>query len=155
MTLYPPLGTRGFGPLRAIGYGAMEAKEYVDVRSMDICRFLQIEHIDAINDIERIAALPYVDGFIFGPNDLSASIGEFLNVFGENTFSKIEYANKVIKKHGKWSGLACGSSSEEIEHWWVLGFDLFFAGADWGFVFQHAKNTLKRMKETDSKLNSK
>ena len=30
MTLYPPRGTRGFGPLRAIGYGAIDAKQYVE-----------------------------------------------------------------------------------------------------------------------------
>ena len=34
MTLYPPHGTRGFGPLRAIGYGAMDAKVYVKEKSM-------------------------------------------------------------------------------------------------------------------------
>ncbi len=30
MTLYPPHGTRGFGPLLAIGYGATDAKECVE-----------------------------------------------------------------------------------------------------------------------------
>lgn len=30
MTLYPPRGTRGFGPMRAIGYGDTDAKAYTD-----------------------------------------------------------------------------------------------------------------------------
>ena len=36
MTLYPPHGTRGFGPLRAIGYGALNAREYVTEKSFSI-----------------------------------------------------------------------------------------------------------------------
>lgn len=78
MTLYPPHGTRGFGPIRAIGYGAMDAKEYVKKKSFDLCRFVQIEHIDMIDELEEIVKIPYIDGFIFGPNDLSGSLGEFL-----------------------------------------------------------------------------
>ena len=35
MTLYPPLGNRGFGPLRAIGYGADDVIEYVEKKSLD------------------------------------------------------------------------------------------------------------------------
>ena len=34
MTLYPPHGTRGFRPLRAIGYGAIDAKEYVKEKKL-------------------------------------------------------------------------------------------------------------------------
>ena len=43
MTLYPPLGNRGFGPMRAIGYGALDAKEYVDSKRLELCRFVQKE----------------------------------------------------------------------------------------------------------------
>ncbi len=146
MTLYPPEGTRGFGPLRAIGYGQTDAKEYVKKKSFELCRFVQIEHIDMIEDLEEIVKIPYIDGFIFGPNDLSGSLGEFLNVFGEKTFSKIEYAVEILKKHGKCVGLAGGISDFEIKTWSKLDFDMLFLGADWGFIYTKAKETLNKMR---------
>ncbi len=149
-TLYPPHGTRGFGPMRAIGYGALDAKDYVENTSFDLCRFVQIEHIDLIEDLEQIAKNPFVDGFIFGPNDLSASLGDFLNVFGEKTFSKIKYATDVLKKHGKYVGLAGGMSQTDIKTWSKLDLDMLFAGADWCFVYNQGKETLERMKNSNS-----
>lgn len=143
MTLYPPLGTRGFGPIRAIGYGAEDAKEYVDEKSLDLCRFVQIEHKDMIDNLDEIVKIPYIDGFIFGPNDLSASVGEMLNVFGEKTLSEIKRAIHILKQHGKYVGLAGGMKKDDIKTWSELGLDMIFVGADWCFVYEQGKETLK------------
>lgn len=151
MTLYPPLGSRGFGPLRAIGYGAEDAVEYVREKSLDTCRFLQIEHISMINELEEIAAMPYVDGFIFGPNDLSGSVGEFLNVFGDATLSEIKRAIEIIKKHGKYIGIAGGADEKALSTWSSFGVDMLFAGADWCFVYSAGKATLDSMKKFTEK----
>ncbi len=147
MTLYPPLGTRGFGPLRAIGYGAESAKEYVEKTSLDLCRFVQIEHIDMIDELEEIAALPYVDGFIFGPNDLSGSLGDFLNVFGEKTVDQMKRAIAILKAHGKPFGLAGGQDEASVKSWCALEPDMLFAGADWSFLFEQGQRTLNIMKK--------
>ncbi len=149
MTLYPPHGTRGFGPLRAIGYGAVDAKEYVKEKSFDMCRFVQIEHIDMIDELEEIVKIPYIDGFIFGPNDLSGSLGDFLNVFGEKTLSKIKHTIELLRKHGKYIGLAGGMTDSDIKNWSELDLDMLFAGADWCFVYSQGKETLERMKNAN------
>lgn len=146
-TLYPPLGTRGFGPMRAIEYGAADAKEYVAKGSHDICRFIQIEHIDMINDLKKAVAIPYIDGFIFGPNDLSGSLGEFLNVFGEKTLFEIKRAIDIAKQHGKYLGLAGGLKETDIKEWATLGIDMIFCGADWNFVYEKGKETLNNIKK--------
>lgn len=147
MTLYPPHGTRGFGPLRAISYDASNSKKYVFEESFDMCRFVQIEHIAMIEDLEEIIKIPYLDGFIFGPNDLSGSLGEMLNVFGDKTLSKIKYATELLKKHGKIVGLAGGMNESDIEIWSELELDMLFAGADWCFLYNQGKETLKTMKK--------
>lgn len=147
MTLYPPHGTRGFGPMRAIGYGLVDAKEYVYKKSFDMLRFVQIEHIDAIDSLEEIINIPYIDGFIFGPNDLSGSLGEFLNVFGETTVSKMKYAIEILKRNGKYFGIAGGMNETDIAFWSGLKPDMIFAGADWCFVYSGAKETLNVMKK--------
>ena len=146
-TLYPPLGTRGFGPMRAIGYGALDPKEYAKKESLELCRFAQIEHKALIENVHRLAELPYVDGYIFGPNDLSGSFGEFLNVFGEKTFSQIRYATEVLREKGKIVGLAGGLRESDIQAWSTLDLNMLFSGGDWNFLYTQGKATLDVMKK--------
>lgn len=86
-TRYAPKGIRGVGLARAQGYGA-NFNEYLDWQSSDSIVIVQIEHIDAIDNLKDILNTEGVDGFIIGPYDLSCSMGipgkfddtEFLNV---------------------------------------------------------------------------
>ena len=93
-----------------------------------MCRFVQLDHIEAIENLDEIAEIPYIDGFIFGTNDLSGSMGEFLDVFEETTISKIKYAIEVLRKHGKLIGLAGGMSEHDIKIWSELDLDMLFFG---------------------------
>lgn len=72
---YPPEGTRGVGLARAQGYGLEfdRYKRWVNEESIVI---VQIEHIEAVENLEEILNAKGVDGFIVGPYDLSASIGK-------------------------------------------------------------------------------
>lgn len=152
-TLYPPIGTRGFGPMRAIGYGAEDAREYVKDKSLETMRFIQIEHTGCLDELEKILELPYLDGCIYGPNDLSGSLGEFMNVFGDTTVSSIESSIKKIKAAGKLVGLAGGMSDEAVRFWSKLGLDMLFSGADWNFVYASGCDTLGRMKAAEKDSN--
>jgi 2-dehydro-3-deoxyglucarate aldolase/4-hydroxy-2-oxoheptanedioate aldolase len=146
MTLYPPHGTRGFGPMRAIDYNSENAVSYVKRDSFELCRFVQIESISMIDELEEISKHPFIDGFIFGPNDLSGSAGDFLNVFGDKTVSEIKRAIDILKKSGKRIGVACGYSQATLEFWTKFGFDTVFAGGDWNFIYDQARATLELMK---------
>ena len=68
-TLYPPLGTRGFGPMNANDYGYESAAAYAEKSNRDLCRFIQIEHKDAVDHLAEIIRNPYIDGYNIGPND--------------------------------------------------------------------------------------
>ncbi len=71
---YPPEGKRGVGLARAQGYG-FDFKKYLN-KQKNIEIVLQIEHIDAINNLESILAVEGINGTIIGPYDLSASMGK-------------------------------------------------------------------------------
>jgi len=81
-TLYPPHGTRGFGPVRAVKYGLSSADEFINKESLDMVRCVQIESAKAVENLPQMVKNPWVDCFIFGPCDLSGSIGELNNVEG-------------------------------------------------------------------------
>ena len=74
-SLYPPLGRRGVNSLsRAQKYG-FGFDEYLDRVNIDTEIIAQIEHIDAINDLNNILETKNLTGTIIGPYDLSASMG--------------------------------------------------------------------------------
>lgn len=74
MTRYPPLGRRGIGLARAQGYGE-HFDEYVANANDDSLLIVQIEHKDAVANIEEILSVPGIDGTFIGPYDLSMSLG--------------------------------------------------------------------------------
>ena len=134
-TLYPPYGDRGFGPMGAVDYGMKNVKDYIKNSPNELCRFVQVEHIDTIECLDEIMQNPYIDGYVFGPNDLCGS----LNMLGEPFDDKI---TKIIKEtverlHAadKYVAIASGGYSEEvIQHWHDLGADMLSAGADFDFI---------------------
>ncbi|MDB4877479.1 MAG: 2-dehydro-3-deoxyglucarate aldolase [Gemmatimonadetes bacterium] len=73
-TRYAPVGTRGAGLGRAQGYG-VDFHRYSDWLTDGPVVIVQIEHVDAIDHLDDILAVPGVDGFIIGPYDLSCSLG--------------------------------------------------------------------------------
>jgi len=71
---YPPLGTRGVGLARAQGYGD-KFDEYTASVNEESVVIAQIEHIDAVNNLDSILSTEGIDGCIIGPYDLSGSLG--------------------------------------------------------------------------------
>ena len=71
---YPPRGRRGVGLGRAQRYGA-RFEEYAATFSDRAVVIAQIEHHEAIANLDDILAVPGVDATMIGPYDLSASMG--------------------------------------------------------------------------------
>ena len=71
---YPPRGVRGFGYSRANMHG-MDFDEYIKIANEEIAMIMQIEHKDAIANLEDIVKVEGVDALFIGPLDLSGSMG--------------------------------------------------------------------------------
>lgn len=97
---YPPKGKRCVGLARAQGYGnSFESyKEWLNQESIVI---VQIEHIEAVENLEAILSIEGVDGFIVGPYDLSGSLGipgQFNNKLMIEAMDKIKTLMKISSK---------------------------------------------------------
>lgn len=97
---YPPIGKRGVGLARAqkYGIGFNEYKDWVKNESVIIA---QIEHIDAVKNIDDILSVEGIDGTIIGPYDLSGSMGipgEYDKQEVKDAIKKVEQACKKFKK---------------------------------------------------------
>ena len=71
---YPPIGMRGVGFCRANAYGLRLKESVADANDHTfVC--VQIEHVDALREIDGILGVAGVDAVMIGPYDLSASMG--------------------------------------------------------------------------------
>lgn len=100
---YPPMGKRGVGLARAQGYGSSfeRYREWVNQESVVV---VQVEHIEAVENLEAILSVEGVDGFIVGPYDLSGSLG----VPGQFDHPSMKKAMERIRTVGLSSGKAFG-----------------------------------------------
>ena len=98
---YPPKGIRGVGAAgraQNYGFGFDKYAKTVNQRTKVIA---QIEHIDAINNLEVILGVKGIDGTIIGPFDLSSSMGKpgkFHDPDVIDALLKYETISKKLKK---------------------------------------------------------
>jgi 4-hydroxy-2-oxoheptanedioate aldolase len=78
---YPPLGLRSLAGGRVTGYKPM-GEDYAEEQNRRVRCFPMIETAEAMADVEKIAALPTVDGLFAGPTDLSYTRGRGRYRFG-------------------------------------------------------------------------
>jgi 4-hydroxy-2-oxoheptanedioate aldolase len=75
-TKFHPRGLRGVNGSGVDGrYGGYPAGEYYRRANEETFVAVQIEHIDAVENVEKIAAVPDLDLLFIGPADLSQSMG--------------------------------------------------------------------------------
>ncbi|HEX7125540.1 MAG TPA: aldolase/citrate lyase family protein [Thermodesulfobacteriota bacterium] len=100
---FPPEGIRGIAGTRASRYG-LDAKRYFDEWNEDALVVVQVETREAVENVERIAAVPGVDVLFIGPNDLSASLGGYLQFDRPEFTSAVSRIVAAAKAHGKAVG---------------------------------------------------
>lgn len=127
---YPPEGIRGVGVCRAHGYGARFGP-YVETANDETLVILQIEHIDAVNNIEEICTVPGIDVVFIGPYDLSGSMG----LMGQIHHPDVEDAVSRVFEAARRAGIAPGlliaePEPDEIARRIDAGFKFIAVGLD-------------------------
>lgn len=145
-TMYPPYGNRGFGPMGANDYGLTDPFVYTAKNQNELCRFIQIEHKDAVDNLDEIMENPYIDGYIIGANDLAGSYGMLGEHFSEPISAIIRDVIRRLHEKGKYVVIAAGGFTDEvIAHWCSFGAEMLFAGADFDFIRECARQNRERL----------
>ncbi|HML45766.1 MAG TPA: aldolase/citrate lyase family protein [Clostridia bacterium] len=150
MCLYPPEGSRGYGPSRAIRYGLDDVAEFIRNAADQTLRILQVETVQAVGIMEEVARLPYLDAFLVGPMDLSGSLGKLGRLQDPEVDGYIDLAVEKAKKLGIPVGTSIGSGREEdLRRWMAKGFDFLSAGIDMASVLHGARDVLACLRSLD------
>ncbi|CAE7602901.1 hpcH [Symbiodinium sp. CCMP2592] len=112
-TRYPSLGgIRGVMSLaRMNNYGAQNPHYYKEAGTQ-ICNIMQIETLEAVQNIEAIASVDGVDALFVGPSDLSASMGFIGQPQHPEVKQLIEQAFSRIVATGKAAGFLTANKSD-------------------------------------------
>lgn len=97
---YPPIGKRGVGLYRAQNYG-LGFEEYKKWVNEEMVIIAQIEHIEAVENIDSILKVDGIDGTIIGPYDLSGSMGFPGDFYRDDVKDAISRVKQACKIHNK------------------------------------------------------
>jgi len=137
-TRYPPVGTRGFGPLRASNY-TLDYEDYFRRANDNILIALIVETKEIVEDLERTAAVPGIDVLIMGSRDLSLSLG--LDVLKEPHPEVEEVLNKMLEV-GRKTGVAAGIHAygpQELQAFRNRGFRFLSYKTDYMMLLHEAQ----------------
>ena len=111
---YPPIGKRGFGPVRSNDYllGSANQGEAVEFANEQTLIFPQIEDMEAIDNLDALLDVAGIDGFVLGPRDLAMSMGYYDGPGHDEVKRTIAGVVERIKKAGLIAGTTAATGDQ-------------------------------------------
>ena len=132
--LYPPDGTRSFGPTRAAMWGG---RGYAQEANGQIACIVMVETQEGLDNLDAIVATPHLGGVYVGPADLALSLG--LPARGDvdepRHLAAVQRILDACKRQKVPAGIHT-SSLEWAKRRLAMGFDFVTLSNDIGFMMQ-------------------
>jgi 4-hydroxy-2-oxoheptanedioate aldolase len=129
LTRYPPAGRRGWGPFVAHARWGVGLADYAATKGEEILCGLLVETRAAVDDLERICAVPGVDFLVVASFDLSVELG----VAGRLDAPEFQAAVARIERVVLGAGLPLGGfamSAEQTRQVMARGYRILGHGFD-------------------------
>jgi len=135
---YPPAGNRGFGPRRPMDYGRRALPAYLKEADDQVFVSVQIERIEALEQVEDIARIPGLDSLVLGPMDLSASLGHLGEVDHPQVEAAMDRVITAARDAGVLVGMGMGAQPQLAAQWAERGVDWIQLGCDFEYLVNGA-----------------
>lgn len=144
---YPPVGKRGVGLSRAQKYGT-DFENYKHWTNNEAVVIAQVEHIEAVENLEEILNTEGIDGIIIGPYDLSASMGYPGEYERDDVKESLTKVIEVTKKSSKSLGShVIESDSEKTKEKIKEGYTFLAFSLDFFFLGDKARSEMMKLKD--------
>jgi 4-hydroxy-2-oxoheptanedioate aldolase len=148
MTKFHPVGMRPVDGGNADGqYCMIDFNDYLEQANRQRFVCIQIEDVEALEQLEEIIGVEGLDMVFFGPGDFSQSMGkpgQFTDPFLVDTRKRIA---ELCHKHGKFA--ATVGSPEDVAGLASLGYSFINIGADVVGLSSYYQGLLQRSKVTE------
>jgi 2-dehydro-3-deoxyglucarate aldolase/4-hydroxy-2-oxoheptanedioate aldolase len=145
---YPPVGARSVGISRAQGYGA-GFTDYVTSANEHLTLIIQIEHEQAVANIDNILAVPGIDAVMIGPYDLSGS----MKLLGQVDHPDVQSAIALARDACLAAGIPVGiftMQPEQVPALEAQGFHFVILGMDTATLFGACRQTVAAARGSES-----
>ncbi|MDT8421362.1 MAG: aldolase/citrate lyase family protein [Desulfuromonadales bacterium] len=148
--LYPPQGKRGVASIlnRASSYG-LDNLKYIEEIGKELLVIAQIESLEAVANLEEIAAVDGIDVLFIGHSDLSGDCGKIGDYRNPVFVEALARAEQVIKGSNKFLGglpRANDSTGSMLER----GYDFVISASDVLMLREAALQDLKINREASA-----
>jgi 2-keto-3-deoxy-L-rhamnonate aldolase RhmA len=144
---YPPDGIRGYGPRRPSNYGRLEGPAFCKAANEAMITVVQVEHIDAVNNIEEIVRVPGLGGIMIGSNDLSGSMGHMGEPRHPEVLDAIQAVIKVARAANVCVGIAVGDDPTVLQGWIDKGIQWVTGGGDTSLMLRAADQVTTQLRD--------
>jgi 2-dehydro-3-deoxyglucarate aldolase/4-hydroxy-2-oxoheptanedioate aldolase len=142
---YPPEGTRSVGISRAQGYG-LNLEEYMSKANQSLILVSQVEHIEAVKNLEAFSKISGLNAVFVGPYDLSGSVGKLGKVEDPEVHGLIQDVQANCSKAGMVTGIF-GKDAEAVKPYIEIGYSLVAVGTDTSYLIKSVQDTLQSLRE--------
>ena len=144
--LYPPAGMRGFGPRRPSNYGRLSGPAFCREADESMIVIVQIEHIDAVRNLDEILAVSGLTSIVVGPNDLAGSLGHIGEPRHPRVLEAIETVIAAARRKNVPVGLAIGEDPATLIEWVNKGVNWLAMGNDTGLLLRAATGITQQVR---------
>ena len=142
---YPPDGIRGYGPRRGSNYGDLEGPDFCRTANETIIVIVQIEHTEAVDNLDEILAVPGLTSICVGPMDLAGSMGHSGNPRHSDVLSTIKTVIEKTRQTDVFAGIAFGDDLDLLAKWVEQGAHWVSIASDFGFMRRAADESCRAL----------
>ena len=142
---YPPDGIRGYGPRRGSNYGDLEGPDFCRTANETIIAIVQIEHTEAVNNLDEILAVPGLTSICVGSMDLAGSMGHSGNPRHSDVLSTIKPVIEKTRQTDVFAGIAFGDDLDLLAKWVEQGAHWVSIASDFGFMRRAADESCRAL----------
>ena len=122
---YPPVGRRGLAGVRTNEWGLTgPLGEYTRMANQEVLSIVQVETLQAVDNLAEILAVSEVDMVFVGPTDLSSAMGVPGEVTHPDVLAMLERLGKAIRVGGKAAG-TIGANPQAVKMLSQWGYNYF------------------------------
>jgi len=144
---YPPLGTRGFGPRRPTNYGRSGGDQYIQHANENLFVAVQIETMEAVEQLDEIVSIKGMDSLVVGPYDLSGSMGMLGQVRDPKVIDVIDGIITKARQARLYVGMGMGADGEHAMQAAESGVNWVQCGNDFEYMNHFADDLFNGIRE--------
>ena len=131
---FPPIGRRGMeNVMPDADLGFVDTLDYVEHANRQTFVAIQIEDVEALDELDGIAAVEGIDILFIGPADLTFSMGIPLQLDHPRYREAVACIAAAAAKNGKWWGLPV-PNGEAVTRYVEQGARFLNLGGDYGML---------------------